>query len=675
MKIRTKISIAMVSLVVISTIVIGGFSLLKSRDTISNLTGSAMLEINKDNASSIQAMIEKEMRSVALIAEQKEVTEILSKVQKGESVEALQTALNAKLQHMTKESGNLEHMFVISANGTNIADSDTKLVGQNFNDREYTKRLLATGKPIISETLKSKSTGAYVVAFAYPVKVNDQLLGFVATAVIADSMMKYLADTKILDTKSSYAYLVDEKGNMLYHPQKDKIGKPVENAQIKAVVERVKKGDKVDPNIVGYDFQGKRKHSAYFIIPETNWTLVLTGDEGEVMLPVNDMTKYILIIGLSCLALASLSGYILAKRISSPIVKLTELINKTADLDLKYDASYEYLGKNKDETGIIAKAMFQTRQVLRVMAEKLIGVSHIVMANADKMEKLSIHVQENAHDNSATTEQLSAGMQQTAASAEEITATTAEIDANVGAIAEKAKEGAEVSSQITERADLLKQDALESTKNARSVYQEVKVKMEEAIQESSTIAQISVLADTILSITSQTNLLSLNAAIEAARAGDAGKGFAVVADEIRKLAEQSSQTAAGIQGIVKNVYSAVGHMKDNSEAILAFVDQNVLKDYEKLTEVSEQYNSDAVYISTLMADFKMAASQLNTAVSNISTAMNEVAVTINEGAKGVEDIAQKTTEIVEKTLMESELADENLQGAKELLILVERFKI
>jgi len=576
---------------------------------------------------------------------------------------------------MVKDAGNLEHMFVVCAEGIIIADSDTKLLGQDFSEREYAKKLFSTGSPVISETIKSKSTGAYVIAFIYPVKVNDQLLGFVAAAVNAESIVNYLTDTKILNTESSYAYLVDEKGNMLYHPQKDKIGKAVENAQIKSVVEHVKKGEKVDPAIVDYDFQGKQKKAAYSIIPETNWTLVLTGDVGEIMLPVSNITKYILIIGLICLVLASLIGYILAKKISSPIVMLTELINKTANLDLKYDDSYEYLERNRDETGTIAKAMFQTRKVLREMAEKLIGVSHIVMENAAKMEKLSINIQENANDNSATTEQLSAGMQQTAASAEEITATTEEINSSVGAIADKAKEGTEVSCQITERADLLKQDALESTRNAKSIYEDVKVKMEEAIEESNTITQISVLANTILSITSQTNLLALNAAIEAARAGDAGRGFAVVADEIRKLAEQSSQTAAGIQGIVKNVYSSVGNMKDNSEAILSFVDKNVLKDYEKLIEVSEQYNSDAVFINKLMAEFETAASQLDTAVSNISTAMNEVAVTINEGAKGVQDIAEKTTDILDKTLMETKLADENLQGAKELLVLVERFKI
>ncbi|HYE09137.1 MAG TPA: methyl-accepting chemotaxis protein, partial [Patescibacteria group bacterium] len=136
-----------------------------------------------------------------------------------------------------------------------------------------------------------------------------------------------------------------------------------------------------------------------------------------------------------------------------------------------------------------------------------------------------------------------------------------------------------------------------------------------------------------------------------------------------------SRTASGIQEIVKNVYSSVGQMKENSEAMLSFIDLNVLADYEKLVKVGEQYNNDAVVVNELMGRFETAAEQLSISVSSISTAMNEVAATINEGAKGVQDIAEKTVDIVEKTEIEVKMADENTHGAKELQKLVERFKI
>ncbi|MEI2399576.1 methyl-accepting chemotaxis protein [Paenibacillus sp. FSL R10-2199] len=677
MKIRMKLSVMMIVVTLISTALMGIFTYSKSTGTIMNLTESSMAQVNTNKAQTIAAMIDKEKRSMQLVAGESEIAELLLQAGKGELTngDALQNEVNVKLQGLVKDAGNLEHMFVADMKGIAVADSDTKLVGTDFSERNYTKNVFKTGEAVVSETLKSKSTGAYVLAFVHPVKSGGKMIGFVASAVNANSIIKYLADAKVTNAPSSYAYLVDETGNILYHPDETKIGSVVENESIKAVVERVKVGETVPDGTVQYTYEGAEKKAAFTVLPETHWTLVLTGDLEEIMLPVDEMTNYILLLGLGSLLLTLLIGVTVATRISSPIIKLTQLINRTAELDLKYDNQYEYLTKNKDETGTIAKAMFHTRAVLREMAGSLISISSKVLDNAETLEKLSIDVRENAHDNSATTEQLSAGMEETAASTQEMTAAIHEIENNVRMISTRVKEGSGVSGQITERALALQHDAVTSTENAKQIYGSVRGEMQKAIEQSGAINEINVLADTILSITSQTNLLALNAAIEAARAGDAGRGFAVVAGEIRKLAEKSSETAAGIQGVVKNVYNSVEQMIEHSEAMLTFIDQNVLGDYERLNEVSQQYNSDASTINELMNQFEEAADHLNETVSSIAIAVNEVAATVNEGAIGVQDIAEKTADIVEKTFHEATMADENTQSAKEMQVLVEKFKI
>ncbi|OKP96949.1 methyl-accepting chemotaxis protein [Paenibacillus sp. P46E] len=678
MKIRMKLSVLMIVVTLISTLLMGIFTYSKSTKTILNLTDTAMGQVNTNKAQTIEAMIDKEKRNMELVAGESEIAELLLKSGNGSLAstgDPLQTEVNTKLQKMVKDAGNLEHMFVANMKGIGIADSDTKLIGTDFSERNYTKNVMKTAGPVISETLKSKSTGAYVLAFVHPVTSGGKMIGFVASAVNANSIIKYLSDAKVANAPSSYAYLVDETGNILFHPDATKIGTAIENAQIKAVVEKVKAGEKVADGNVQYTYKGAEKKAAFTVLPVTNWTLVLTGDLAEIMKPVDNMTNYIILLGIGSLLLTLLVGITVATRISSPIIKLTEMINRTAELDLKYDSQYEYLLKNKDETGTIAKAMFHTRAVLREMAGSLVTISSKVLDNAEMLEKLSNDVRENAHDNSATTEQLSAGMEETAASTQEMSAAIHEIESNVRSISGRVKEGAGVSGQITERALALQHDATESIDNAKRIYESVRVEMEKAIEQSGSIHEINVLAETILSITSQTNLLALNAAIEAARAGEAGRGFAVVAGEIRKLAEKSSETAAGIQGVVKNVYSSVEQMKDNSEAILKFIDHNVLGDYERLAEVSEQYNSDASAIDELMNQFGEAADHLSETVSSVAIAINEVAATVNEGAIGVQDIAEKTADIVEKTLHEATMADENTQSAKELQGLVEKFKI
>ncbi len=675
MKIRAKLSIMMIGMILFAIVIMGVFTLFKSVNTISTITDSVMLDTAKDKALLISSMIEKEERAIALMAEQKLVEDLLMKIQSEDKtgINELQKTLKAKLQRFQEEAGNTEHIFVVDRSGKDVVDSDTNLVGQNFNDRNYTKEVLASGLPVISETLKSKSTGAYVVTFVHPVKVNEEVVGFVASDVQADSMIKYLEEAKILNTQSSYAYLVDEKGTMLYYPNKEKIGLPVENEQIQSVVNRIMSGEEVAPDFIEYDFEGTRKTAAYSVIPKTNWTLVITGDLKEVMTPVSQMMSFIIIIAIISTILALVVGFFFANRISVPIIKLTQLINKTAELNLEYDEQYAYLEKNKDETGIIAKAMFQTRQVLRDMTGKLMLVSQELIVNADHLEEISIKVQENAHNNSATTQQLAAQMEETAASSEEITATITGIETNVSTITQKAKDGTEISNQITKRALEINEEAQNATENARGVYNNVRLNMEQAIKEADTIKQINVLADTILAITGQTNLLALNAAIEAARAGEAGRGFAVVAEEIRTLAEESTKTAAGIQEIVKNVYSSVRNMKENSEAILSFIDQDVMRDYEKLIKVSEQYSDDATVVNSLMSEFQAAAEQLDASISNISIAINEMAVTTSEGAKGVQDISENTVSIVDMTVEEVKIADENSKSAKTLKQLVEKF--
>lgn len=124
-----------------------------------------------------------------------------------------------------------------------------------------------------------------------------------------------------------------------------------------------------------------------------------------------------------------------------------------------------------------------------------------------------------------------------------------------------------------------------------------------ALEDSRSVEKIKKLTQEIMSITNQTNLLSLNASIEAARAGEAGRGFAVVADEIRSLADSSAETAGNIQTISTQVTEVVDKLARSAEAILQFINEKVMKDYDDFENVVDRYQQDAESVDRLISDF------------------------------------------------------------------------
>lgn len=677
MSINKKITIMIVLVILFSMAGTTTVTYLTTSKTIIEQSKGSMESLTSSEAEKISVGISKEIKLVDAIASHRNTVNLLlnrNEYTANGTFQSMVEAMSKELDLYAKNYGNTEHIFIVDTSGKIVADSDRKLIGADINDREYVKETLK-GKGIISDTMVSKATGAQIVVFTSPIKNGENTLGFVGNGVYVKDFSQYLEGVKLDIDSSSYMYMVDKAGTMLYHIDQAKIGKPVENAVVKGIVEKIAKGEKVQPDIVEYPYKGVTKIAAYEIIPETNWVLTLTADKSSFMKPANDMTKRIVLVAVIFSIIFAIIGYLISKSITRPIKKVTKLVNRTAEFELANDTSFDVLLKNKDETGEIARAVALMRQALREMAVELKKMSDGVLNNSSQVKELTTELERETDDTLATTEELSAGMEETAASSEEVNATTQDIENAVASIAEKATEGALSANDVRRRAEKLKTDSISASENATSIYNSVKSNLQTAIEKSSAVAQINVLTNAILEITSQTNLLALNAAIEAARAGEAGRGFAVVADEIRKLADQSASTVVDIQNTIKVVNESVKNLADSSYKILDFIDKDVLGDYNKLIETGEQYYKDAELFNQTMEEFSATAEELNASITEIVKAVNDVTVTINEGAQGVETIAAKTTSVVGKINSVKKSADENSESADRLNQLVAKFKI
>ena len=302
--------------------------------------------------------------------------------------------------------------------------------------------------------------------------------------------------------------------------------------------------------------------------------------------------------------------------------------------------------KRKDDFGQLANALETMRESVRSLLAQVKNEA----ANIDKVvETIDTNVYNlNAEieDVSATTEELAASSEETAASAEQINGMTQQIEEAAREIAIRAQDGATESQDIHKRAVKTKDDTVENRQKVKQMMADIRVNLEQALEDAKVVDQIGVLADSILNITAQTNLLALNASIEAARAGEAGKGFAVVAEEIRVLAEQSKDAVANIQAVTENVNKAVGNLTSDSNRLLDFVDTDIVECLNGFEKMADDYNMDASNINDLVSDFSATSEELVASISNITQAIDGITSASNDSATGTTNIAQKTIVIV-----------------------------
>lgn len=194
------------------------------------------------------------------------------------------------------------------------------------------------------------------------------------------------------------------------------------------------------------------------------------------------------------------------------------------------------------------------------------------------------------------------------------------------------------------------------------MYQTTREKLQIAIDDSRKVDQIAVLTEEIVEISSNVNLLALNASIEAARAGDAGKGFAVVAEEIRQLADNTMMTVDKIKKVTQMIISSVDTLSDQSRMLLGFVNDKVMADYDQLTDIAQQYEQDAALFSDVAADIGVSTGEMSTGMSGV----NDVIGTVADQNNRITELMGETQDAVANSNTNSQEVLIQLQRLSEL---------
>lgn len=487
-----------------------------------------------------------------------------------------------------------------------------------------------------------------------------------------------LKGVTIADIPSSYVMVTDSSGIILYHGgDHSKIGNSSASAAVQHVVDELSKGVRVEPGSASYEISGSEKFAAYYLTKDNRIVVVAMDAKDVTSGVISKFLKISILLYTIVVAICAVVAYFFVGRLVKPVEIIKHFIDRVSNLDLHYSETGEaaHVMKRRDEFGQIGREMRTMIDELKDIVGKLDHASDELTGEATRLHNTMESVNEDASDNSATSEELAASMEETTATTETITANITTITSTARDVKAHADDGMKTAMDIQAKAQEIANQAIESSNKTKNIFENVRVRSGEAIEESKAVSKINELTDQIKSIANQTNLLALNASIEAARAGEAGRGFAVVAEEIGSLASQSGDTVESITGIVREVNVAVDNMSECLSEMMDLIENTVSADYDSFTNVSTQYRDDAKYFEDEMGGITNAVNDLSESLDSIQDAIEGINTTISEAAIGVTDVAQKTTDIVDLTSEATTIADDSKKLAHDLKDIVNEFTL
>ncbi|GGP10059.1 methyl-accepting chemotaxis protein [Oceanobacillus neutriphilus] len=521
----------------------------------------------------------------------------------------------------------------------------------------YQQAMEQKGEIIVTDPYVSASSNQVVVTIAKAAADNN---GVVAVNLELGSLTDIINSVTI--GKNGYLFLLDGDHKYISHPDME--------AGTEAAEDFFDKLYESETGQFNYSFEGDQKQLAFDTSEITGWKIAGTMFDSEIaenVSPILNTTVFVIIIAL---ILGAVLIVFIIRSISKPINHLADASNTMSQGDLSVSVNLD----RKDEIGTLALSFNKMRENLNGIIQQVRDKSNHLASSAEELNA-------STDQNTSATEQISASMQEAAEGmnslntsithssklAQEMTESIYNIESSSNQVSDTAtdamiavKEGNTALSTTIDQMEYIKKNTYELSNSIQGLGNQS--------------AQISNIIDVITDISEQTNLLALNATIEAARAGEHGKGFAVVADEVRKLAEKSSDSAEQIKDMIKAIQNET---TNTVNAMKAATDE-----VEKGISIANNADKSFTNITGFVDSITNQIMQVNTGIQEIASTTKHFTNTFEEVGSIGETVSQETENVSASTQQQlasmEEIANAALgltRVAEDLQQLVENFKL